>query len=129
VDWVGKDGYDTTGVVIDVHEGIAINSVFAFPTDGEPSFGLLEVNFFRLAVRGQTCRQMIFRIEQPGIPRVGREQCERVNRHPASIVLGSTALDVTDFVGEPEILGLNVPLAQSPFDGFPPHGFPPPSVE
>jgi hypothetical protein len=36
-------------------------------------------------------------------------------------VFGGAALDVTDFVGELEILALNVPLAQSTFDGFPPH--------
>jgi hypothetical protein len=46
VDGVTEDGYDTTGILIDVHKGIAVNPVFAFPANGEPRIGFLEVDIF-----------------------------------------------------------------------------------
>jgi hypothetical protein len=81
----------------------------------------LEVNFFQITVPGQSRSQVIFPIEEPGVTRVGREQRERANRHPASIVLGCAALDITDFLSKLKILALNVPLTQSALDGFPSH--------
>jgi len=64
---------------------------------------------------------MIFRVEQPGIPRVGREQRQRADRHEAPIVFGGTTLDVTDLVGEMEVLASDVTLARPAFDGLPAH--------
>lgn len=54
---------------------------------------------------------MIFRVEQPGIASVCRKQCQGSDRHKAAVVFGSTALDVSDFIGEMKVLTLNVPLA------------------
>jgi hypothetical protein len=37
------------------------------------------------------------------------------------IVFGGATLDVSDLVGEVEVLAIDVPLARSPFDRFPAH--------
>jgi hypothetical protein len=58
--------------------------------------------------RCQPHRQVIVPIEQPGVPRPGREQCQRANRREARIVFGGAALDVTDLAGETEILRIDV---------------------
>jgi hypothetical protein len=69
---------------------------------------------------------VIFRIEQPGIPGVGREQRQRADPHEAPVVFGGATLDVADLVGEMKVLAIDVPLARPLFDGFPAHCFPPP---
>ena len=111
----------TAGILVDVNESVAVNSVFAFPADGESRVGLLEVDSFRIAIPRQPRRQVIFRVEQPGIPGVGREQRQGANRHEAPIVFGGATLDVMDLVGEMEVLAIDVPLARPAFDGFPAH--------
>src|SRR5437773_10274760 len=62
--------------------------------------GLLEVNIFGIAVPRQLRRQLIFRVEQPGIPGVGREQRQWANRHEAPIMLSGATLDISNLVGE-----------------------------
>ena len=52
-------------VIVDVHERIAINSVFALPADGEPGSGFLEMKVLRITIACQARRQVILRIEQP----------------------------------------------------------------
>lgn len=126
MDGVAEDGDDAAGFLVDVHEGIAVNSVFAVPADGELRVGFLEVNVVRIAVPCQPRRQAIFRVEQPGISCVGREQHQGTDRHEAPIMLSGAALNVSDLIGEIEVLAIDLLLAQPAFDGLPAHWFPPP---
>ena len=111
------------GIPVGIHESAAVDSVLAFPSDGKARVSFLKVDVLRVAVSGQPRSQVIFRIEQPCIPGVGREQRQRANRHETAAVFGGTALDVSDLVGKVEVLALDVPLARPVFDGFPAHRF------
>jgi hypothetical protein len=79
----------------------------------------LEVHFFRVAIPRQPRCQLIFRVEQPSIPRVGRKQRQGTDRYEASFVLSGASLDVADLVSEMEVLAFNMPLARPAFDGSP----------
>jgi len=111
----------TRGVAVEVDESVAVNSVFAFPSDGEPRIRLLEVHIFGIAIPGQPYGQVIFRVEQPGVPGVGREQRQGTDRYEAPVMLSGAVLDVADLVGKMEVLAVDVPLARSAFDGLPAH--------
>jgi hypothetical protein len=41
-------------------------------------------------------------------------------------MFSSAALDISDLIGEMEVLTLDLPLARPAFDGLPAHWFPPP---
>ncbi len=120
-DGVAQDGNDATGVLVEIHERIADNSVFGFPSDGEPRIRLFEMNILRIAIPRQSHGQVIRGVEQPGIPSVGREQRQRTNRYEAIVMLSGAMLDVSDLIGELEILAVDVPLAWPAFDGLPAH--------
>ena len=107
-DGVTQDGNDTTGVLVEIHERIAVNSVFAFPSDGEPRIRLLEIDIFRIAIPRQPHGRVICCVEQPGISSVGREQCQRANCHKATVMLSGATLDVSDLIRELEILAVDV---------------------
>jgi hypothetical protein len=81
----------------------------------------LEVNIFRIAIPRQPHGQVIFRVEQPGIPGVGREQRQGTDRYEAPIMLSGAALDVSDLIGEMEVLAIDLPLTRPVFDGLPAH--------
>lgn len=108
-------------MAVDIDEGIAVYSVFAFPSDGEPRLRFLEVNILWVAIPRQPHGQVIFRVEHPGIPGVGREQRQGADGHEASVMLSGAALDVADLIGELEVLAIDLPLACPAFDGFPTH--------
>ena len=121
MDGVAEDRKDAAGIPIDENEGVAVDSIFASPADGEPRIRLFKVNIFRIAIPRYPRGQMILRVEQPGISGVGREQRQRPNRHKPSIVFGGAALNIADLVGEMEILARNVPFTRPPFDGLSAH--------
>jgi hypothetical protein len=64
---------------------------------------------------------VIFGVEQPGISGVRGEQRQGTNGHKAPVVFGCAALDITDLIGEMEVLPIDVPLARPAFDGLPAH--------
>jgi len=66
------------------------------------------VNLFRIAISRQARCQVIFRVEQPGIPSVGREQRQGTDRHEAPIMLSSAALDVADLISQTEVFALDL---------------------
>src|SRR5215471_17777534 len=72
-DGVAEDGDDAPCIAVNVVERVAVNSVFAFSSDGEPRIRLLEMRVFRIATPRQAHGEVIFRVEQPGISSVGRE--------------------------------------------------------
>jgi hypothetical protein len=47
---IAEDGGDTGGIAVDENEGITVDLVVAFPTDGEAAVGFVEVEFLRIAV-------------------------------------------------------------------------------
>jgi hypothetical protein len=47
---VAEDGDDAPGILVDVHEGVALNTVVTFPADGQPRARLLEVEIFRIVI-------------------------------------------------------------------------------
>ena len=61
-DEVAEDRNDTTGIMVDV------NSVFAFPADCKSRERFLKVDIFRIAIPCESRRQVIFRVEQRGVP-------------------------------------------------------------
>jgi len=67
-DEVAEDGGDMAGILVNVHEDMAVNSVFDFPADSEPCFRLLEVRIFRISIPRRPRGLVIFCVEQPSIP-------------------------------------------------------------
>src|SRR5215469_2013573 len=46
MDGVAEDREDAAGIPIDENEGVAVDSIFASPADGEPRIRLFKVNMF-----------------------------------------------------------------------------------
>ena len=79
------------------------------------------MDIVRIAVPRQSDGQVICRVQQPGIPGIGREQRQRTNRHEAPVMLSSAMLDVPNLIGEFEVLAVYVPLARPAFDRLSAH--------
>ena len=58
------------------------------PLDGEVSVGLFDVDGFGVPISCQGRGEPNLSIEQPGIPRLGREQDKLPDRNDSSVVAG-----------------------------------------
>src|SRR5215467_305313 len=114
---VSEDGSGPARLAIRVDEGIALDAVMPRPLDGEVGVGLLDVEGFGMAIPCQGRGEPILFVEQPGVPRLGREQDKLPERNNSSVVAGCTALNVTYLIGETEILAVRGGLARSTPDG------------
>ena len=64
---VAKDGEQPIGDSVAVYEGRAVEAVVPGPGDGEVGVGLFDVDRIRIAIARQSNRQLLGRIQQPGI--------------------------------------------------------------
>src|SRR5215471_15419657 len=114
---VSEDGSCPARLVIHVDERLALDAVVALPLDGEVSVGLFDVDGFGIPIPCQGRGEPILLIEQPGIPRLRREQDKLPDRNDSSVVSGCTPSNVADLIGETEILAVLHALARSTPDG------------
>jgi hypothetical protein len=59
-----------------------------------------------IAIPSELRGEVIGRVQEPSVARIGRKQCERADGDEAPVVCGGAALDIADFVGQPESLPL-----------------------
>src|SRR6516162_4827311 len=114
---VSEDGSGPARLAIHVDERIALDAVVPLPLDGEVSVGLLDVDGFGVPISCQGRGEPILAIEQPGVPRLRREQDKLPERNNSSVVAGCTSLNVAYLIGETEILAVRGGLARSTPDG------------
>ena len=84
---VAEDGGDAAGVAIGVDEGGSLDAIVALPFDCEAGIGLLQMDRFGIAVPGQTDRQWVGDVEQPGITGVGGKQDELTDGDDTAVVI------------------------------------------
>ena len=90
---------------------------------------LLQVDWFRVSISGQSERKFIRDIEQPGISGFCREQDELANGDHAQVVFGGLVLDVANLFGEAEVLAVDYLACLSALDGSGTHSiFSPSSI-
>src|SRR5215471_12874032 len=114
---VSEDGSCPARLVIHVDERLALDAVVALPLDGEVSVGLFDVDGFGIPIPCQGRGEPILLIEQPGIPRLRREQDKLPDRNDSSVVSGCTPSNVAYLIGETEILDVLHALARSTPNG------------
>ena len=54
-------------MAVGINEGRPVDAIVAWPSDLEAGVGFLEGDGFRVAVAGETCGEVIGRVEEPGI--------------------------------------------------------------
>src|SRR5580704_3947781 len=101
---VAKDGWELTGIVIDVDEGGAFDAIAALPADREGGIVFLYMDWFRIPITGQPCGELSDRVQQQGISRLGSEQDKLTDGDDAPVRVGGTPVDVEDLDGEKEDL-------------------------
>lgn len=91
--------------------------IVALPSDHETGIGLLQMNWFRVSIPGQPGRKFIGDVEQPGVSGLGGEQYQLTNGDHALVVVGGLVLNITNLVGEAEVLAVNHLPCLSALDG------------
>src|SRR5260370_35422620 len=97
---VAEDGRNAAGVSVGVDKGGPLDAIPALPFDGEAGIGLLQVDRFGVPVPGQSGREVVGDVEQPGISGIGGKQDELTDGDHAPVVAGSLVLDVTNLSAE-----------------------------
>src|SRR5258708_40161798 len=77
----------------------------------------------RVPVPGQSGREVVGDVEQPGISGIGGKQDELTDGDHAPVVVGSLVLDVTNLVGETEALAIYHLPSRPALDGSAAHSF------
>jgi len=98
--------------VVNEDESIAVDAI-VLPPDGEVGIRFLKLDRLGIAAPCQTGVKVIGRAQEPGIAGIGGKQRQWADGDEAPVKGGGAALDVADFVGQPEILAAALPLARS----------------
>jgi len=77
---------------------------------------------FRVAQAGEPERHVVITIDDPGIAAFAGEQCELTDGDDTPIVVGGTAGNIADFLGETKTCALDDALTEAAF-GWAPPGF------
>ena len=82
------------------------------PVNREGGLVFFDVEWFGVPIAGQPCGELIGRFNQPRIARLGGKQDNLTDRNDAPIMLGSSAQNVANFVGETKVLAIHDALAR-----------------
>src|ERR1700719_1136458 len=114
---ISEDGAGSACVAINVYECRSLDAIGALPADSEGGISLFDVDRFGVPITGQTCSELVGRVEQRRIASFGREQDELTDADHPSVVVGCATLNVADLTGETKALAVHHALAQSRLDG------------
>ena len=110
---VSQDGSGPSRFGVNVHECRTLDAVATLPLDGEVRIGLFDMDGFGVPVPCELRGEPILFIEQPGIPRLRREEDKLPDGNDSSVVSGCATLNVAYLIGEMKILAVNHALARS----------------
>jgi hypothetical protein len=97
------DRDEPPGFSIHVDECVSLDAIAPIPVNREGGLVFFDVEWFGVPIAGQPCGELIGRFNQPRIARLGGEQDNLTDRNDAPIMLGSSAQNVANFVGETKV--------------------------
>jgi hypothetical protein len=93
VRWIPVDGGEPSGFSIHVNECGSLDAIAPLPVNRERGLVFFDVKWLRVSIAGQPGGELIGRVKQPRIARLGGEQDNMTDRNDAPIMLGSPAQD------------------------------------
>jgi len=77
------DGSEPSGFSIHVNECGSLDAIAPLPVNREGGLVFFDVEWFGVSIAGQPCGELIGRVKQPRIPRLGGEQDNLADRNDA----------------------------------------------
>jgi hypothetical protein len=74
VRWIPVDGGEPSGFSIHVNECGSLDAIATLPVDREGGLVFFDVEWFGVSIAGQPCGELIGRVKQPGIARLGENR-------------------------------------------------------
>src|SRR5438552_9556716 len=114
---VSQDGSGPPRFAVNVPDRRTVDAVATLPFDGEIGIGPFDKDGFGIPFPCKLRGKPILFIEQPGIPRLRREEDKLPDSNDSSVASGCATLNVAYLIGETKILAVNHALARSALDG------------
>ena len=96
---VSQDGSGPSRFAVNVHECRTLDAVATLPFDGEVRIGLFDMDGFGVPVPCELRGEPILFIEQPGIPRLRREEDKLPDCNDSPGVSGCATCNVAYLIG------------------------------